>query len=99
MQRWAGEGGEGGSWDPWQGRVSQQQNCTLGVSAGACWDGCHVRGGGGCWKTCVRARAWYLLNTCVYFATQKLCICVVLCASRGYRLNSQMVVVLDLEKS
>lgn len=80
-------------------RVSQQQIHTLGVSTGACWDGCHARGGGVCRKPCVCACAWCLLNTWVYFATKRLCICVMLCASHRYSLKSQMVVVLDLEKN
>lgn len=62
-----------GRWQsgPLAGKVSQQQIYMLGVSSGACWDGCHARGGGVCRKPCVRARARCLLNTCVYFATKK----------------------------
>lgn len=88
-----------GRWQsgPLAGKVSQQQIYMLGVSSGACWDGCHARGGGVCRKPCVRVRAWCLLNTCVYFATKK---AMDLCdAVHRYSLNSRMVVVLDLEKN
>lgn len=51
---------------PLAGRESQQQIHVLRVSSSACWDGCHPR------AVC-RKRAGRLLNTCVYFATKRLC--------------------------
>lgn len=42
---------------------------------------------------------WCLLDTWVCFAAKMLCIHMMLCVSHRYNLNSQRVVVLNLEKN
>lgn len=47
----------------------------------------------------MRVCAWCLLKTCVSVATKRLCVFGMFCASHRCSLNSQMVVVLVLEKN